>query len=280
MSKYTKERIEEAVKNSLSIADSLRYLSLRPVGGNYKWFRRVLKRFNVGISHFTGQGWSKGKTLGLSNSRLPLEKILVENSTYCSSNSLRKRLLKEGVKKSICERCLNEEWNNQKIPLELEHCNGNNTDNRIENLKLLCPNCHAQTPFYRGRNKLSKLNERRVLNRVKFGKTSKSGNTEPSLKKEEGVETLRLEPKEKKCECGKIIHPTSEKCKECEWASRKSVRPSYEQLIEDFKNLKYFVKVGKKYGVSDNAVRKWLKLYRIEESMVKIKSSAQTTKVE
>lgn len=117
------------------------------------------------------------------------------------------------------------------------------------------------------------------MNRVKFGENL-TVNAEPNLNKEnfnkKGVETLRHEPKLKLCNCGnkKSIHSLS--CRECELSNRKTKRPSYNQLIQDFKDLKNFVQVGKKYGVTDNSVRKWLKIYCIDEALVKTKSSAQT----
>lgn len=180
---YSKDQIEIIVKENYSIAECLRKLSLRPAGGNYKWFNRIIKFHQIDISHFTGQGWSFGKKLGLSNRGKCLNEILVQDSTYGNSNHLRQKLIAYGLKEKKCEKCKNTEWNGLPIPLELEHANGNNVDNRIENLLILCPNCHAQTPSYRGRNKLSNLNERRELNRVKFGEPSDSGNPEPSLKK-------------------------------------------------------------------------------------------------
>lgn len=81
----------------------------------------------------------------------PLSQILVENSYY-QSNKLRIRLLKAGIKSYKCEVCNNSVWNNKPIPLELDHINGINTDNRLENLRFICPNCHAQTDSYRGKN--------------------------------------------------------------------------------------------------------------------------------
>jgi Zn finger protein HypA/HybF involved in hydrogenase expression len=274
MAKHSKEELEAIVKESFSKAECLRKLNLRPAGANYKWLDKMIKKFDLNISHFTGKGWSFGKQLGISNRSKPLCEILVENSDYSNSNALKKRLLKEGKKEYKCEKCLNATWNELPIPLELEHSNGINTDNRIENLKLLCPNCHAQTPHYRGKNKLSSLNERRELNRVKFGETCKMAI--PRQADEEihraSVETKRHEPKAiKKCQCGKEINHKSVKCRECDYLERKTSRPSYNQLIQDFQNLKSFSLVGKKYGVSDNSVRKWVKLYQIDVDEAKVK---------
>lgn len=80
-----------------------------------------------------------------------LESILVENSSY-QSNKLRIKLLKAGIKKHKCETCNGTEWNGKPIPLELSHKNGNNSDHRLENLEMICPNCHALTDTYRGKN--------------------------------------------------------------------------------------------------------------------------------
>lgn len=83
--------------------------------------------------------------------KIPIEEILVENSTY-QTNKLRKRLLKEGFKEHRCEVCLLTEWQGKEIPLELDHLNGCNNDHRLFNLRLICPNCHAQSENYRGKN--------------------------------------------------------------------------------------------------------------------------------
>lgn len=80
-----------------------------------------------------------------------LQEILVENSTF-QSNKLRKRLIKLDVKERRCEKCGLSEWLDQPISLELDHINGIKTDNRLENLRIICPNCHAQTTTYRGKN--------------------------------------------------------------------------------------------------------------------------------
>lgn len=94
---------------------------------------------------------SKKQETGVAYTATPLNELLVQFSTY-QSNKLRKRLLAEGLKERKCEKCGLTEWNGKTAPLELDHINGIKTDNRIENLRILCPNCHAQTEHYRGRN--------------------------------------------------------------------------------------------------------------------------------
>ncbi|WP_425553192.1 HNH endonuclease [Hymenobacter algoricola] len=80
--------------------------------------------------------------------------ILTKNSLYTSSNGLKNRLLQSDRKTAQCERCNLQHWQGAPVPLELHHLNGVNNDHRIDNLQLLCPNCHAQTSTYRGKNQL------------------------------------------------------------------------------------------------------------------------------
>ena len=136
--KYNKEELEEAVKNSLSIAEVLRHLNIIPAGGNYFTIKRYIKL------------WNKGKHT-ICDPAKPLQEILKEDSIY-QSYKLAKRLIKEGVKEAKCECCNLSKWQNKSIPLELHHINGIHSDNRLENLQLLCPNCHALTDSYRGKN--------------------------------------------------------------------------------------------------------------------------------
>ena len=148
--------LRKALETSLSIAEALRKIGLVPAGGNYETVHRLIREQNIDVSHMTGQGWNKedhSRTLANNRPTIPLEEILVNNSTYRGgSHTLKKRLLASGLKQWACERCYRHAWNGKPIPLELEHISGKRFDNRIENLRLLCPNCHAQTPTYRGRN--------------------------------------------------------------------------------------------------------------------------------
>lgn len=152
MGKYTEEQLKNAVAKSRSISQTLQILNLKPAGGNYATIKNRIKEFNIDSSHFTGQGYLKGKTHNWSKAK-PFEEILVENSTYLGgSHKLKKRLLKAGFLERKCYNCQRVKWENQPIPLELEHKNGKRKDHSIENLTLLCPNCHALTTTYRGRN--------------------------------------------------------------------------------------------------------------------------------
>lgn len=150
--KYTDQDFINAVKRSNGIRETLSKLGLQPTGGNYKTFHNCAERLNLDTSHFAGQGWRKGSKVPVIRGRL-LEEILVPNSPHKSTHSLKLRLIRERIFKERCYECGLTEWNNQKIPLELEHINGVNNDNRLENLTLLCPNCHALTSTYRGKNK-------------------------------------------------------------------------------------------------------------------------------
>ena len=146
---YSEEDLREAVKTSTSIRQVLDKLNIVPAGGNYQTTNRRIQKLDIDTSHFTGQAWNKGKVIG---PKRPIEEYLKENSVV-QSFRLKNRLLLEGIKQHKCECCGITEWNKKPAPLELDHINGNHHDNRLENLRILCPNCHAQTDTYRGKNK-------------------------------------------------------------------------------------------------------------------------------
>lgn len=155
----------------------------------------------------------------------PLEEILVEDSNYDSSK-LKKRLIEAGLKEERCEICgVGNEWNGKPLTLQIHHINGNHRDNRIDNLQILCPNCHSQTVNYKGRkNKQSNY-----------------------------------------CiDCGKEIALGSIRCPKCAAKHNRVYkvdikdRPSKDELLELIQT-KPFTEIGRMYGVSDNAIRKWCK---------------------
>lgn len=149
---WTADDLRGAVAASRSIAGVLRHLGLKVGGSQYVVIKEAIALHALDTSHFTGQGWTRGRRNPVRYYRRPLSEILVRNSDYRGTADLRKRLLKEGLKEPRCEVCCGEMWNGRSIPLQLDHINGDRTDNRLENLRLLCPNCHAQTDTYCGKN--------------------------------------------------------------------------------------------------------------------------------
>ena len=158
--KYDKSELEAIVKNSLSISDVCRAYGVVPRGGNYRTIKGKLIEFEINTEHFTGAAWNQGAKFVEFGKKLPLSEILIQNSTYSNTNCLKGRLIKEGIKQHRCERCKLDSWLGELIPIELNHINGDNRDHRINNLEILCPNCHAKTNNYRGKNKNGPVVER------------------------------------------------------------------------------------------------------------------------
>lgn len=144
--------------------------------------------------------------------------------TSHNSPKIRKKLIEDGLKEHRCEMCGLSEWLGNPIPLELHHEDGNRFNNDIDNLKILCPTCHSLTPNH----------------------------------------SKQYIPKPKKkfyCNCGNEIVRTSKTCTECYAKSQRRVeRPELDVLLNDVKSYGYSA-TGRKYGVSDNMIRKWFKQY-------------------
>lgn len=273
--KYTIEELKDAVHRSLSIADVCRILNIRPIGGNYKTLKTLFKEYNIDTCHFTGQRWNKGIKFGKS-SKLKLEEILVENSTYSNNVNLKHKLLQAGLKKYECECCGNNEWLGKPISLEVHHINGVNTDNRLENLQLLCPNCHAQTDHYRGKNLKSFKNDLANQKYKDFieGKFDVY-NIDSSINNKNKNDKSKHNKPKRFCKCcgkelnRKQLYFCSIKCAS-EFYSK---IPDIDSLINAFKKYKNFSQVAKHFDVSDNAVRKWTNKYNITNDMKKYRYS-------
>lgn len=154
MLKLNKEEWEEIIKSSKSMAEVCRKLGRKPNGGNHKTISDVIDKYSIDTSHFTSKGWCKGLGYSEQTAKIPLTEILKENTNF-KSDVLKKRLIANGLKEYKCEKCgCGETWLGQAITLELHHINGNHYDNRLENLQILCPNCHSQTSSYRKRNSI------------------------------------------------------------------------------------------------------------------------------
>lgn len=194
--KWNDEQFIKAVKSSLSYAEVIRKLGLKVAGSNYDTVKRKIKELDLDTSHMTGQVWNVGENFRIIKPARPLNEILVENSSFTNTNHLKQRLLNEGIKEPQCECCGLRMWMGKPISLELHHKNGVKNDLRIENLQILCPNCHALTDNYRGKN-LSAYKEICKVELRKFRETltgDADGNPEPSLY-EEGAETIHGESK-------------------------------------------------------------------------------------
>lgn len=149
--KSSDEEFVQAVKSSSSIREVLIKLNLKAAGGNYQCFHKRIKDLNISISHFTDpKEWNKGRKFGPKRT---IKEYF--DGVPILSHKLKLRLISEGIKQHKCECCGITEWRGHPTPIELDHINGNHHDNRLENLRLLCPNCHAQTETYRGKNKKS-----------------------------------------------------------------------------------------------------------------------------
>ena len=146
---YTEQQLIEAVKSSTSVRQVLGKLGLKEVGGNYSSTKKRISQLALNTDHFNGQAWNKGKKIG---PKRPLEAYL-SNEYAIQSFKLKQRLIREGVKTHQCEVCGITEWNGKPTPLELDHIDGNHSNNNLSNLRVICPNCHAQTENYRGKNK-------------------------------------------------------------------------------------------------------------------------------
>lgn len=145
---YTEVELRNACALSTSKRSVLLKLGIKGAGGNYATLQKQIRRFGIETSHFLGHGSNAGKVFGPKRS---LSDYL-SNQRGISSNSLRKRLITEGVFQYKCQGCKRLTWNSLPIPLELDHIDGDHANNQLDNLRLLCPNCHAQTPTYRGKN--------------------------------------------------------------------------------------------------------------------------------
>jgi len=146
---YTKEVLSKICAESYSYRQCLEKMNIVPAGGNYACLKKHIELHNIDISHFTLQGWNKGKKFG---PKRPIKDYL-SNKAGIQSWKLKRRLIKENILEHKCNNCKQKTWFNQLIPIELHHKDGNHLNNELSNLELLCPNCHALTDNYRAKNK-------------------------------------------------------------------------------------------------------------------------------
>jgi len=214
--KYTKEMLEPIVKKSFTMSDVLRELGLQVRGNSFKYIKNIINTFEIDTSHFKGRGWSLRTSIP---SKERMHEYLT-NQAPIRSSRLKLLLFKSGVFEEKCYECGLTEWRGDKISLELHHIDENHSNNSVDNLTIVCPNCHTK------------------IHKILAAK-----------RKEEGLNKSR-----KKYESGKIWTIDSN------IKTRKVDRPPLDTLLKEL-NDSNFTQVAKKYGVTDNAIRKWIKHY-------------------
>ena len=167
---YSDEELISACREKFSYSQVLLHFNLDNSGGNYKTLKNKINKLNIDISHFTGQGWNKGRKY---NSKTTVDDFLIGNVTG-DSYSVKLKLFKLQLKEHKCEGCNKERWFNfltnkeEQIPIDLDHIDGNNGNNKLDNLRILCPNCHRMTPTHGVRNRKFYLSTVNFKNAEKF----------------------------------------------------------------------------------------------------------------
>lgn len=241
--RFTEQQLREAIAQSRSWAQTLRRLQYRSAGGNWRTLKKYTRLWGISTAHFDPDAVRR-EALREANIPRPLEEILVQDSTY-SRHHLKLRLFAERVKQRRCELCGQDEWwRGRRMALILDHINGIPNDNRLENLRIVCPNCAATFDTHCARKNRQPLR--------------------PRACRRCGVEFLPRDRRQRYCSrrCGSRYVRTRLRGIPKPHA-RKVERPPYDQLLREIEETSY-VAVGRKYGVSDNAIRKWVGWYERE----------------
>jgi hypothetical protein len=227
--KIPKKKLQEVVSKSLTLTDVLNYFKLINKGRNSHTLKARFKEDKIDYSHIPlGLGHGKGRSFG-GLEPLSLKDIMVENSNY-DRGHLKKRLLKLGILENKCYICgLKPEWNSKLLTLQLDHKNGISNDHRKTNLRILCPNCHAQTHTFTGAHCRYNISRK------------------PSVVREKKKVIT-------KCECGKRVCAVGRRCPKCAAARRRKFVVPATTLKKQVKELGYSG-TARLYNVSDNAVK-------------------------
>ena len=295
--RFTQEEIRQFVKDSKSyvqLAEKIGYDSSAINGSAYRIIHQMINELELDTTHFTGQGWKKDQ---------------FDYSRFCYGKSIRPAHMLSAIaalRGYKCENCGLSEWMGEKIALEVHHKDGDSLNNELSNLQLLCPNCHSLTNNWRGRGIGKKKQEpideqlfasalqtstsiRQAL--LKLGLTAKGGNydTAKKIMQKYHIQLLK-QPKPPKIQkrkndkrkqnvclvCGKSFYPTnrsagkycSQKCAHI--AQHRTEHPGRDELKQLIRTIP-FLKIGERFNVSDNAIRKWCKSFNLPYKLSDIK---------
>lgn len=146
----------KAVERNTTVSGVAVELGIGNGKGSRDFVKSRIKDLGLNTNHFTG--FKQGNRAGVKHE---LDEILIQNSSYNNNKHLKDRLIQANLLGNTCSECGISKWMDKPITLQLDHINGDNKDNRIENLRLICPNCHSQTSTFAGRNKKIKPDKRK-----------------------------------------------------------------------------------------------------------------------
>ena len=236
---FTPSELQKLLDESNSYSDLLRKIDMNPKGDNPKTLKKIIAELNLDETKLKlnrSNLYRNNAKVTHKKVKIPIEDIIMNNKyPNYQTSSLLKRLIQEGYKEYKCERCGLTEWQEEPIPLQLHHKDGVHTNNLLNNLEVLCPNCHALTDTYCGKN----------------------------LKKKK-KKNAKIKKEKKQTNSNRIKDPP---------LSRKELKKRIRE--------KSFTSIGKEFGISDNAIRKWCKKYNLPFQSRKIKeySDSQWEKI-
>lgn len=271
--------LQNIILESTSVSEVLRKLGKADRGENHTKLVKFLKEHpEINTETLVGRRIQRYSYKGVP--RRKLSEVLVKNGTG-NSNSLKKRLIREGVKEEKCEVCGNTEWMGRSIPLDLHHINGNHFDNRLENLIIVCPNCHRLTDTHGNKNASIDLIFKQIAEQTAEDKMKLLLEREEKRQQEimnnkynhnhrhNRINPIKEKIKKYCLQCGKEIIGKGEKyCSmECATIANAKIYPSKEELLEESKKYKSMEEMGRHYNITGNGLKKWFNKYNIYDEI-------------
>lgn len=298
--RYTFDELQEIAFQCFSNREFARRLGYSPESSDS--IKEIIKKYNLDVAHFKGQGWNKDN-VNMSMFRY--------NNAIKSSKLIRALTILRGWK---CEKCGRTEWEEKRIPLCVHHIDGNHINNELNNLMVLCPNCHAQTDNYCGKNKSTHkpftdeefvealkntTSIRQALQSLGINYAAKYYYDKAHylidkyniVQKRKAAQKIKSKTKKKKkttkekqknycIDCGKEIHHNAKRCIECEHKKQRKIEWPQRDELKEMIRSKSFSAIGRLYNVSDNAIRKWCKNYNLPFKKSEIKKYSDEEWVE